>query len=107
MSLFGGKLTYSEKTTGIIVGVSAVKVNNMHLPLAEYEVNGEKYQVRVPYDIAVVMETEAEGEKKIIRANMNFGNSTIRAQVTGIQGRAVQIAYDPSKPKKGKVIGVL
>lgn len=66
MGLFGRKLTYSEKTTGTIVGVSAVKVNNMHLPLAEYEVSGEKFQVR-----------------------------------------AVQIAYDPSKPGKGKVIGVL
>lgn len=107
MGLFGQKLTYSEKTKGVIVGVSAVKVNGMRLPLAEYEVNGEKYQVRVPYDIAVVMETESKGEKKIVRANKNFGNSVIRAQVTGIQGCEVHIAYDPSKPNKGKVIGVL
>lgn len=33
--------------------VSAVKVNNMYLPLAEYVVNGYAYQVRVPYDIEV------------------------------------------------------
>lgn len=107
MGLFGRKLNYSEKSKGVIVGVSAIKVNGMHLPLAEYEVNGEKYQVRVPYDIAIVMETDGKGEKKIVRANKNFGNSVIRAQLTGLQGREVHIAYDPSKPKKGKVIGVL
>ena len=104
MGLFGKKLSYTEQCVGVINGVSAVKVNNMHLPLAEYVVNGELYKVRVPYDIAVVMESECENEQQIVRANLNFGNS-VRAQMTGVQGRKVQIAYDPSKPKKGKVVG--
>lgn len=103
--MFGRKLTYSGKTTGFIVGVSAVKVNSMHLPLAEYEVDGKKYHVRVPYNIAVLMEAKG-GNKKFVWANMNFGNSVIKGQMTGIQGSAVQIVYDPSKPKRGKVIGI-
>ena len=107
MGLFGKKLNYSEKTTGIIKGVSAVKVNNMHLPLAEYEVNGETYRVRVPHDIAVAMENHSQSDKTIVRANMNLGNASFNGQLTGIQGKTVQIAYDPAKPEKGKVIGVL
>jgi len=106
MGLFGKKLNYSESTTGIITGVSAVKVNNMHLPLAEYEVNGEKYKVRVPHDIAVVLESQSEGNEMVVRANLNFGNASFKGQLTGIQGRTVQIAYDPAKPEKGKVIGI-
>lgn len=104
MGLFGKKLNYTEKCIGVVNGVSAVKVNNMHLPLAEYVVNGEVYKVRIPYEMAVVMESEQNNETKIIRANLNFGNH-IKAQMTGIQGRKVQIAYDPTKPHKGKVIG--
>lgn len=104
MGLFGKNLNYSQKTIGVINGVSAVKVNNMHLPLAEYVVNGEVYKVRVPRDMAEVMEKECQGKRTIVRANLNFGTD-VRAQLTGIQGRKVQIAFDPSKPDKGKVIG--
>ena len=88
----------------INMSVSAVKVNNMHLPLAEYVVNGETYKVRVPYEIAVVMESEQNNEAEIVRANFNFGTH-IKAQLTGIQGRKVQISYDPTKPHKGYVTG--
>ena len=107
MGLFGKKLNYSQNTVGIIKDVSAVKVNNMHLPLAEYEVNGETYRVRVPHEIAVVMEAHSQGDKSVVRANLNFGNASFNGQVTGIQGRSVQIVYDPAKPENGKVIGVL
>ena len=104
MGLFGKKLNYTEKCIGVINGISAVKVNNMHLPLVEYVVNGEAYKVRMPYDMAVAMESEQNNATEIVRANLNFGNH-IKAQMTGIQGRKVQIAYDPAKPHKGKVIG--
>lgn len=104
MGLFGKKLNYTEQTVGIINGVSAVQVNKMHLPLAEYTVGGEVYKVRVPHDMAVVMESECASGQQIVRANLNFGNH-VKAQMTGIQGRKVQIAYDPAKPEKGKVVG--
>ncbi len=104
MGLFGKKLNYSEKTVGVISGVSAVKVNNMHLPIAEYVVNGKTYKIRVPHEMAEVMESECEDKRKVVRANLNFGTD-VRAQLTGIQGRKVQIVFDPAKPDKGKVIG--
>lgn len=59
MSIFSKRQSASGETTGTIVGVSAVAVNNMHLPVAEYEVNGAKYKVRVPYDIAVRLEAQS------------------------------------------------
>ncbi|MBD5465755.1 MAG: hypothetical protein HDR22_08050 [Lachnospiraceae bacterium] len=46
MGLFSRSKEYTKQTTGIIVGVSAVKVNNMNLPLAEYEVEGKQYRVK-------------------------------------------------------------
>lgn len=104
MGLFGKKLNYTEKCIGVINGVSAVKVNNMHLPLVEYVVDGETYKVRMPHEMAVVMESEQNGKSEIVRANLNFGTS-VKAQMTSIQGRKVQVAYDPEKPQKGKVIG--
>ena len=107
MGLFGKKLNYSEKTIGIINGVSAVKINCMHLPLAEYEVDGNTYRIRVPYDMAVAMESQNQENQTVVRANLNFGNASFHGQLTGIQGKNVQIAYDPAKPQKGKVIGVL
>lgn len=59
MSIFSKGQSASGETTGTIVGVSAVTVNNMHLPVAEYEVNDTKYKVRVPYDIAVRLEAQS------------------------------------------------
>lgn len=104
MGLFSQKENYTEKTTGIIAGVSAVKVNQMHLPIAEYEVNGKRYKVRVPYDIAIKMEKCSECESELIRANLNFGNNPVRLQATKIQGCQVTILYNPNKPNKAKVI---
>lgn len=104
MGLFSRKENYTEKTTGIITGVSAVQVNKMHLPLAEYEVNGKKYKVRVPYNIAIKMEKSSESESELIRANLNFGNSHVKLQLTKIQGCQVTILYNPDKPNKAKVI---
>ena len=105
MGLFGPKLNYSAATTGTIVGMLAVKVNNRHLPIAEYFVDGVRYEVRVPHDIAVSMEKASTGERQVVRANLNFGNASFNGQVTGIMGCTVQVAYDPSTPQKGKVVG--
>ncbi|MEE1009926.1 MAG: hypothetical protein UH963_12385 [Agathobacter sp.] len=105
MGLFGPKLNYSAATTGTIVGMLAVKVNNRHLPIAEYFVDGVRYEVRVPHDIVVSMEKASTGERQVVRANLNFGNTSFNGQVTGIMGCTVQVAYDPSKPQKGKVVG--
>lgn len=103
MGIFKKSSKYTEQTTGIIVGVSSVEVNKMHLPIAEYEVNGIKYQVRVPYDIAVKMEKQSDNQRQFQRANNNFGTS-IRGQITKIQGCEVRVAYNPEKPKAAKVI---
>lgn len=103
MGIFKKSSKYTEQTTGIIVGVSSVEVNKMHLPIAEYEVNGIKYQVRVPYDIAVKMEKQSDNQRQFQRANNNFGTS-IRGQITKIQGCEVKVAYNPEKPKAAKVI---
>lgn len=102
MNLFGKKANYTAQTMGIITGVSAVSVNKMHLPLAEYEVSGIKYQIRVPYDIAVKMEKQCENSDIFVRANNNFGTS-VRVQMTKIQGCEVKVVYDPDNPKKAKV----
>lgn len=103
MSLLGKKANYTAQTTGIIIGVSSVSVNKMHLPLAKYEVGGIKYQIRVPYDIAVKMENQCYDSNRFIRANNNFGTS-VRIQMTKIQGCEVKVIYDPNNPKKAKVI---
>lgn len=104
MGLFSKKENYTEQTIGIIVGVSAVEVNKMHLPIAEYEVNGKKYQVRVPYDIARKMEKQSDSKNKLVRANLNFGSNSINLQATKIQGCQVTILYNSDKPNKSKVI---
>ncbi len=104
MGLFSRSKEYTEQTTGVIVGVSAVKVNNMNLPLAEYEVEGKQYRVRVPYGIAVKLERQSEGEGKLVRANLNYGNVNVRLQHTKIQGCKVNVLYNPQKPKKAKVV---
>lgn len=101
MGLFGKKLNYTAQCIGVINGVSAIEVNKMHLPLAEYFVDGKMYRVRVPHDIAAAMESESSGGVKIVGIDNNFG----KGQMTRIQGRKVRIVYDPSKPKKGKVVG--
>lgn len=104
MGLFSKKENYTERTTGIIVGVSAIEVNKMHLPIAQYEVNGKKYQVRVPYNIAVKLENQSNGKREVVRANHNFGTNSINLQATKIQGCQVTILYNPDKPNKSKVI---
>lgn len=104
MGLFSKNENYTEQTTGVIVGVSAIKVNNMHLPIAEYEVNGKKYQVRVPYDIALRLEKQSNNKNEMVRANLNFGNNSINLQATKIQGIQVKILYNSDKPNKSKVI---
>lgn len=103
MGLFSKKENYTAQTVGIIVGVSAVAVNKMHLPIAEYEVNGRKYQVRVPYDIAVKLEKQSSGKSELVRASLNFG-SNVSLQSTKIQGYQVAIRYNPDKPDKSKVV---
>lgn len=105
MGLFSKEENYTEQTTGIIMGVSAVKVNNMHLPIAEYEVNEKKYKVRVPYKLACELENQSNDEIRLVRANLNYGNRNIKLQATKIQGYQVTILYNPDKPKKAKVIG--
>lgn len=104
MGLFSKKENYTEQTVGIIVGVSAIAVNEMHLPLAEYEVNGKKYQVRVPYGIAVKLEKQSNGNSEFVRAHLNWGNKHVHLQETKIQGCQVTVVYNPDKPNKAKVI---
>lgn len=76
----------------------------MHLPVAEYEVNGAKYKVRVPYDIAVRLEAQSGTHPQFVRADYNFGTS-VKGQVTKLQGCRVRVVYDLHKPKKAKVVG--
>lgn len=103
MSLFRKKANYTAQTIGTVVGVSAVTVNKMHLPLAEYEVSGIKYQIRIPYNIAVEMEKQSKNSDQFVRANNNFGTN-VRLQMTKIQGCEVKVVYDPDNPKKAKVM---
>jgi hypothetical protein len=105
MGLFNKNEKYTGETLGTIVGVSAVEVNKMHLPIAEYEVDGKTFQVRVPYDIAAKMEKESVGDKDIVKANLSFGNGNMRLQATKIQGCKVKVVYNPDKPSKAKVVG--
>lgn len=105
MSFFKKNISYTEQTTGIIMGVSSVKVNMMHLPIAEYVVNGITYKIRVPYEIAIQMERQSGNSNRIVRANLNFGTN-VKGQLTKLQGCKVTIAYSADKPKKAKVIGI-
>ena len=100
MGLFSKEENYTERTTGVIVGASAVQVNGSNLPLAEYEVDGKKYKVRVPYNIAVKMEKDSDNKGKIVRANLNLA----RFQRMKILGQNVTVLYNPNNPKKSKVI---
>lgn len=128
--MFGFKKpNYISETIGTIVKPSAVEVNNFHLPLAEYEVNGVKYMVRVPYNIAYPMEVKAKemagyqntvadslratqdaisnnnsNDAKIVRNNLNFGTS-FQGQLMFTIGKKVIVKYDPEKPKKAIVTG--
>lgn len=102
-----GVLKNTEKctamTTGTIVGVSSIQVNKMHLPLAEYEVNGEKYQVRVAYPVAKKMEKESDADLKLVRANLNYGLN-YKGQITKIHGAQVKVAYNPENPEEAVVV---
>lgn len=103
MGFFKKHADYSCKTTGSIIGVSSISVNKMHLPIAEYEVEGKKYTIRVPHHIAVKLENQYDNSVDFVRANLNFGTN-VRGQITKIQGCEVKIAYNPEKPKEAKVI---
>lgn len=105
MSFFNKNISYTEQTTGIITGVSAVKVNMMHLPIAEYVVNGITYKIRVPYEIAIQMERQSNNTNQFVRSNLNFGTD-VKGQMTKLQGCKVTIVYNSEKPKKAKVIGI-
>lgn len=94
---------YTGHTTGTVTGLSAVSVNDRHLPLVDYYVNGEKYTIRMPYKMTVEMEKKCRNGGSIVRANMGFG-TYFSGQYTKLMGMTVPVAYDPKKPKKGKVI---
>lgn len=83
--------------------MSSVSVNKMHLPIAEYEVEGKKYSIRVPYAIAAKMEEQCENTADFVRSNANFGTN-VRGQMTKIQGCKVKIVYNSKKPKAAKVV---
>lgn len=126
--MFGFKKpNYTAETIGIITKPSAVRVNNVNLPLAEYEVNGETYNVRVPYNLACEMEIKAkqeagyqntikdsiramkdafvnnnEGDAKIVRNNLNKGLN-FEGQLMFTVGKKVIVKYDPERPKKAIV----
>lgn len=103
MGLFKKSQKLTAQTTGVIIGVSAVCVNKKHLPLAEYEVDGIKYKVRVPFDITVKMERQSEDLPRFVGTNVNFGTNIV-GQITKLQGCKVKILYDPKKPQKAEVI---
>lgn len=58
------------------------------------------------YKIGIIA-NQAPGTKERLEKYgiLNFGNASFNGQVTGIMGCTVQVAYDPSKPQKGKVVG--
>ena len=103
MGLFGKSQKLTAQTTGVIIGVSAVCVNKKHLPLAEYEVDGIKYKVRVPFDIAVKMERQSEDLSRFSGTYVNFGTHIV-GQITKLQGCKVKVIYDPAKPKSARVV---
>lgn len=103
MGLFDKTQKLTAQTTGVITGVSAVCVNKKHLPLAEYEVNGIKYKVRVPIEIAVKMERQSEDLSRFAGTYVNFGTNIV-GQITKLQGCKVKVIYNPTKPKSAKVI---
>lgn len=94
---------FTASTTGIIIGLSSIKVNNKYLPLAEYVVNNNTYQIRVSYAIAKKMEKESKADYKIIEAKasnaLNF-----KGQVTKLQGATVKIIYNPENPEESLVV---
>lgn len=94
--------TMTAMTTGQVTGVSAVQVNNRHLPLVDYYVNGAKYTVLMPVDIMKQLEQAAENPAQVVRANMNFGTS-FSGQKTKLMGMNVPVYYDPTNPKKGEI----
>lgn len=104
MGIFKKTKKLTAQTDGIINGVSAVCVNKKHLPLAEYEVDGVKYKIRVPFDIAAEMERRSEEHSQFATTYVNFGTNII-GQVTKLQGCRVKVIYDPTNPKKARVIG--
>ena len=91
---------YTAMTEGVIVGVSSFRVNSIHLPLAEYQVNGVKYKLRVPYEIAKKMSQASTAKNQVVNVNLNFASF----QVTNLQGTKVKILYNPNKPKDAIVV---
>ena len=128
--MFGFKKpNYTNETIGTITKPSAIKVNGIQLPLAEYEVNGQKYNVRVPSELARSMELKAKaeagyednikgsikavkdaiasnnsGDVKVLRNNNSFG-TTFEGTIMFTVGKKVIVKYDPEKPKKAIVTG--
>ena len=91
---------FTELTTGVVVGVSSVQVNSIHLPLVEYEVNGKKYKIRMAYDIAKRMEQSSMSNPQVVGVNHNF----LHAKLTKIQGAKVKVLYNPDNPKEAIVV---
>ncbi len=128
--MFGFKKpNYTSETVGTITKPSAVMVNGIQLPLAEYEVNGQKYNVRVPSELARSMELKAKeaagyednlkgsikavkdaiannnsGDVQVLRNNNSFG-TTFEGTIMFTVGKKVVVKYDPENPKKAIVTG--
>ena len=103
MGLFKKSQKLTDKTTEVIIGVSAVCVIKNLLPLAEYEVDGIKYKVRVPFDIAVKMEHYSEELPSFWGTYVDFGTNIV-GQITKLQDCRVKVIYDPTKPKSASVV---
>ena len=87
-------------TIGTVVGVSSVRVNSMHLPLVEYEVNGKRYKIRMQYDMAKKLEQSSMSNPQMVGVNNNF----LHWKLTRIQGIRVKVLYNPINPKEAIVI---
>ncbi len=129
--MFGFKKpNYSVETIGTITRPSAVQINGINLPLAEYEVAGQKYEVRVPSELARAMELKAKQEAgyednlkgsfqalkdsfssnnpsgvQVLRNNNSFGTNSFEGTIMFTVGKKVVVKYDPEKPKKAIVTG--
>lgn len=91
-----------DTVEGVVIGFSNIRVNGWNLPIIEYFVNDERYELRANLDTAKAIEKNTDEPYSLVRVKYNT-----RLRVTKGLDRVVIVEYDVDNPKEARVIEVL
>lgn len=91
-----------DTVEGVVIGFSNIRVNGWNLPLVEYCVDDEIYELRADLDTAKGIEKNTSEPHRVVQVR-----GTTFSRVTKGLSRHVIVEYDVNKPKDARVIEIL